>query len=229
MAAFAALLGIDAESWGVIVAAAALAVSVYSVLGARGSAAASKRSARAAESSARHSDRSAAAAERLAAANERAVELDEQRSLHESRERADRDAPRWAALADDEGAWWISDDGHLEGVLVNRGRVEAAVTRVVLDLPAGGQLTGRYRAEPPGSADGGFVSTLTVRAGAAMRVQFQTTDGSLGHGIAGDVRPRVTVAASSDELGWRGDRVIELLRRSGGVTSAIRWKPRAVD
>lgn len=250
MVAFLALLGIGAESWGVIVAAAALAVSFYSVLGARGSAAASNRSAQAAErsadattaaaeasqrsagaaeTSAQHSERSAAAGERLAAANERAVQLDEQRSVHESRERANRDAPRWEPLSEHEDGWWTSDDNQLEGVLTNLGRVEAAVTCVLLELPAGGQLAGRYRADPPGPADGGFVSTLTVRAGGAMRVEFRTTDGSLGHGIAANVPPRVTITSSSDELGWQGDRVIELLRRPGGVSSAIRWKPRAVD
>src|SRR5215210_3883288 len=152
----ASVLGIDASSWSVIVAAVALAVSAYSLLGARGSAGASNRSAEAAErsadattasaqaaeraagaaeTSAQHSERSAAAAERLAAAHERTVELDEQRAIHESRERAGRDAPRWAAVGEHEGAWWISDDNHLHGVLVNAGRVGAQVTDAVVDLP----------------------------------------------------------------------------------------------
>lgn len=239
----AALLGIEPESWSVIVAVAALAIAAYGAFGARGavkdarrsadattaSAEASQRAAGAAEISAQHSERSAEAAERLAAASERAVELEERRAAHEGRERAARDAPRWEPVGDDEGAWWISDDNHLDGVLLNSGRVDALVLGITLDLPAGGQLSGRYRAEPPGPADGGFVSLITVRAGGAMRISFGTTDGSLGLGIAGDVRPRVTVTAESAELGWEGERVVELLRRSGGTSSATRWEPRAID
>ena len=246
----ASVLGIDASSWSVIVAAVALAVSAYSLLGARGSAGASNRSAEAAErsadattasaqaaeraagaaeTSAQHSERSAAAAERLAAAHERTVELDEQRAIHESRERAGRDAPRWAAVGEHEGAWWISDDNHLHGVLVNAGRVGAQVTDAVVDLPTGGRVLGRYRADPQGPADGGFVSALSVRPGGAMHVEFETSDGSLGQALSGDVRPRVTISASNEELPWHGEGVVELLRQSGGVASATRWKPRGVD
>ena len=91
-------------------------------------------------------------------------------------------------------------------------------------------MIGRYRAEPPGPADGGFVGVLPVRAGGAMRVAFQTTDGSLGDGLDADIAPRVIITSSSEELAWAVDRVIEqLLRRSGGVTAAIRWKARCTD
>jgi ABC-type transport system involved in cytochrome c biogenesis permease component len=44
MCTIASLFGIDAASWGVVIAALALAVSAYSVFGARGSAKASTRS-----------------------------------------------------------------------------------------------------------------------------------------------------------------------------------------
>jgi len=128
-----------------------------------------------------------------------------------------------------EGAWWISDDNNLTGALRNIGHVRGDVTGVELELPIGGRVVGRFRAEPSGPADGGYVSTLPVRAGGAMTIEFQTHDGSLGTGLAGDVRPRVTVRAGSDDLGWQGTRTIELLRRSGGVNAALRWEPRAVD
>lgn len=245
-----ALLGIDTGSWGVVIAALALGVASYGALGARGSAAASDRSAKAAErsadatvasaqasqrsagaaeASAQHSERSAGAAERSAAAHERAVELDERRAVHESRERAERDAPRWEPTGDDEAAFWTSDDNHLDGVMINVGAVSARVTAVVLDLPAGGQITGRFRLAAPGPADGGFSSELDVRPGAAMRIEFQTTDGSLGRGLTTDLRPRIAITASSDELDWQGVRTIELLRKGGGITSALRWQARALD
>jgi hypothetical protein len=184
-----ALLGIDTASWGVIIAALALVVAASSALGARGSASASERSAKAAErsgeatvapaeasqrsagaaeASAQHSERSAGAAERSAAAHERTVELDERRAVHESREQAERDAPLWEPTGDEEAAFWISDDNHLEGVMVNVGAVTASVTAVVLDLSAGGRITGRFRLAVPGPADGGFSSELDVRPGAAM-------------------------------------------------------------
>jgi hypothetical protein len=245
-----ALLGIDTASWGVIIAALALVVAASSALGARGSASASERSAKAAErsadatvasaeasqrsagaaeASAQHSERSAGAAERSAAAHERAVELDERRAVHESREQAERDAPRWEPTGDEEAAFWISDDNHLEGVMVNVGAVTASVTAVVLDLPAGGRITGRFRLAVPGPADGGFSSELDVRPGAAMRIEFETDDGSLGQGLTTDLRPRIAITARSDELDWEGTRTIELLRRGGGVTSAPRWQARALD
>jgi hypothetical protein len=132
MLVIAEVLGVDAASWGVVIATVA-------------SAEASLRSAGAAETSAQHAERSASAAERSAAADERAVELDEQRAAHERRERADRDAPRWQPTGEDEAAFWISDDNHLDGVLVNVGRVAAHVTGAVLDLPTGGQIPGRFR------------------------------------------------------------------------------------
>lgn len=193
------------------------------------SAEASQRSAGAAEASAQHSERSAGAAERSAAAHERAVELDERRAVHESRERAERDAPRWEPTGEDEAAFWTSDDNHLDGVLVNVGAVTAHVTGVALDLPAGGRVTGHYRLAVPGPADGGVVSELDVRPGAAMRVSFETTDASLGEGLTTDLRPRVTITATNEDLGWEGTRTIELLRKGGGVSSALRWQARPVD
>jgi len=116
-------------------------------------------------------------------------------------------------------------------VLVNRGGVAAQVTAVELHLPAGGGLSGRYRVEPPGPGDGGFVSVLTVRAGGAMKVEFATTDDSLGAGlgVAGSVPPRMRITASTEDPDWDGTRAIELLRRTGGVTAALRWQPHAVE
>lgn len=251
MSPIAAVFGIDAASWGVIIAALALVVSIYSALGARGSAGASDRSAKAAErsadatvasaqaslrsagaaeASAQHSERSAGAAERSAVAHERGVELDEQRASHELRERVERDAPRWAAVSDDEAAFWISDDNHLSGVLINVGAVTARVTEALLNLPAGGRIPGRFRLEVPGPADGGYASTVDVRPGAAARIEFETSDGSLGQGVtAGNLRPRVAITADNQELGWHGTRTMELLRRGGGISSALRWQARAVE
>jgi hypothetical protein len=245
-----AVFGIDTASWGVIIAALALVVSVYSALGARGSAEASDRAAKAAERSAdatvasaeashrsasaaevsaQHSERSAGAAERSASALERGVELDEQRAAEERRERTERDAPRWEPTGDDESSFWTSDDNHLSGALVNVGGAAARVTRVVLDLPAGGRVLGRFRREVPGPADGGYASAVDVQSGTAVRIEFETSDGSLGRGVAGELRPRVAITASNDELGWEGTRNIELLRSGGGVSGALRWKPRPVD
>jgi hypothetical protein len=62
-----------------------------------------------------------------------------------------------------------------------------------------------------------------------MRISFEATDGSLGHGLGTDLRPRVMITASSEELGWEGTRTIELLRGGGGVSSALRWQPRPID
>lgn len=123
----------------------------------------------------------------------------------------------------------MSDDNYLAGVLKNDGRVPAKVTAAVLDLPNGGRVIGRFRADPPGPADGGFVSALSVRPGAAIRIEFETTDGSMGAGLAGELHPRVVITSSSVELDWQGDRVIELLRRPGGVAVALRWQARPVD
>lgn len=250
MSVIAALLGIDTGSWGVIIAALALGVSSYSALGARGSAAASDRAARAAdrsadatvasaeasmrsagaaETSAQHSERSAGAAERSATVHERALALDEQRAAQELRERTERDAPRWAPTSEDEAAFWISDDNNLSGVLVNVGRVAARVTAAALNLPAGGRIMGRFRLEVPGPADGGYASEVYIEPGAAVRIEFESTDGSLGQGVAGDLRPRVTITADNEELGWEGTRTIELLRKGGGVASALRWKPQPID
>jgi hypothetical protein len=246
----ATFLGVDADAWGVVVASVALAVAIYGASIAKASANAAKRSAGAsersadatvasaeasaraagaAEASAQHSKRSASAAERSATADERAVAIDEERVRHEARERADRDAPRWAPISEHEEAWWISDDNNLSGTLVNVGSVEATVTGVDLDLPAGGGLPGRFRAHPAGPADSGFVSELDLRSGGALAIHFQTTDGSLGPGLHGDVRPRVRITARGDDLDWEGTRTIELLRKFGGVSAALRWQPRAVD
>jgi hypothetical protein len=248
MLAPGAFLGIDSDSWGVILAALALAVSLYSAWGARGSeqlaqrsamaaeksatstvasAEASGRSANAAEHSAEHAARSAMAAERLAAAQERAVAIDEDRAAQERRERADRHAPRWHAIDETEGSWWTSDDNNLTGVLINGGTAPTSVTRVRVDMPGGGGLDGRYEREPHSAIGGGF-SKLTLPPGGGMRVTFATTDGSLGAGIAGDVRPRIVITSTSEDIDWTGDRTVELLRRSGGVSSAVRWQPRPV-
>jgi hypothetical protein len=81
----------------------------------------------------------------------------------------------------------------------------------------------------PGPADGGFLTELDVRPGGALAIHFQTTDGSLGPALHGDVRPRVRITARSDEIDWQGTRTIELLRKSGGVSAALRWQPRAID
>jgi hypothetical protein len=244
------VLGLDAGTWSVLIASAALAVSAWGVLMAKRSAVtaersaaasersadatvaaveAASRSAGAAEISAQHSERSSTAAERSAAADERAVAIEEDRVRHEARQRVDRDAPRWEPLAEDESAWWISDDRNLSGILKNSGKVSATVVGVEVDLPNGGLLRGKYRAEPRGPADGGFVSRLSVRPGGALRIEFDAPDGSLGPAMRSAVRPRIQIEAESDDLGWNATRLVELLRQSGGVTSAIRWKPRAVD
>ena len=182
---------------------------------------AATRAAGAAEESAQHSERSAGAAERSAAAHERSLELDEQRASQKRRERAERDAPRWAPVSEDEAAFWISDDNHLSGVLVNVGGVAACVTAVALNLPARGRIKGRFRLEVPGPADGGYASALDVHPGAAVRIEFETSDGSLGQGVAGDLRPRVAITASNEELDWKGTRTIELLRKGSGIASAL--------
>lgn len=244
------LLGLDAASWSAAIAACALAISAYLALGARGSAAGSKRSARAAEQSAaatsaaaeaskraaeaaeesaRQAERAAAAAERSAAAHEDVVRLDEERARHERRERADRDAPRWEPTTKHGGALWFADDNQLCGVLLNAGRVAARVSGVELELPTGGGVIGRYRAEPAGPADGGFVSVLEVHAGKRMQIEFKTSDGSLGLGLRGDAQPRITIKCASEELGWAGTRTVELLRKMPGHQPAQRWQPRAVD
>jgi len=246
----AGILGLDAASWSAVIAAGALAISAYIAVGARGSAAGSKRAARAAEESAKatssaaeaseraaqaaeasaqHAERAAAAAERSASAHELAVRLDEERAQHERRERTDRDAPRWGPTSDHGGALWFSDDNQLCGLLLNRGRVYAQVTRVEVQLPGGGRVVGRYRAEPPGPGDGGFVSALDVRPGGRMHVEFQTSDGSLGMGLRSDAYPRVTVTSASEELEWTGERTLELLRKMPGHQPAPRWQPRAID
>lgn len=231
-------------------AVAALVVSAYVALGARGSAAGSKRSAgaaeqsalattsaaaaaersaKASEASAQHAERAAVAAERSASAQEVAVQLDEERARHERRERMDRDAPRWGSTSEDGGAMWFADDNKLCGVFVNTGRVAGRVTGVELELPTGGGLPGRYRAEPAGTVDGGFVSALDVRPGGGMYVEFMTSDGSLGIGLRGDARPRIKVTSSSEELGWAADRTVELLRKMPGHEPALRWQPRPMD
>jgi hypothetical protein len=91
----------------------------------------------------------------------------ERRAVHQSRERADRDAPRWAPLGVRGAAWWISDDNQLSGVLLNDGHVAAQVTGVVLDVSTGGRVLGRYRADPSPAADG--VSSARWRCVAAAR------------------------------------------------------------
>jgi hypothetical protein len=191
------------------------------------STAAAERSAGASETSAEHSGESARAALRLAAAQERALELAEQRAIHEDRERAARDAPRWAPTSQDERGWWTSDDNNLFGVLVNAGSATAIVTRAVLDLPTGGRFNGTFGREPAGHFGGGETK-LELRPGMAMRVAFQSTDRSLGQGLQGDVRPRVKIECTSPDLGWEGEPSVELLRRPGGGSGASRWLPRPV-
>lgn len=246
----AEILGFDAATWSVLIAIAAFAASLWSIWIAKRSAEASERSAAAseksadatvsaveaasrsasaAELSAQHSERSATAAERSASADERAVAIEEERVRHEARRRADNDAPRWEPLAAGESAWWISDDRNLSGVLRNSGKVDAVVVGVEVDLRNGGHLQGRYRAEPAGPADGGFVSHLRVRPGAAMRIEFETSDGSLGPALQVGNAPRIVVHAEAADLGWSGARTIELLRQGGGVSSALRWRSRAID
>jgi hypothetical protein len=243
------VLASDTATWGIVIAGLALVVSVYGALLARRSAKAagrsanaaeetakatvaaaeaSGRSASAAETSAQHAGRSADAAERTAVVGERGVELEEERVRHEQRERAARDAPRWEPTGEDEGAWWISDDNHLRGVLVNVSTVRASVTRVELNLPTGGALVGLCRAEPPGPISGGLHERLDVPAGMAMAIEFSTDDGSLGTGLQGNVAPRVEITARGDELDWEGTHTIELLRRGGGVTEALRWQARPI-
>jgi hypothetical protein len=68
-----------------------------------------------------------------------------------------------------------------------------------------------------------------VPAGAALWIEFETTDGSLGGGMGTDLRPRVVIVAATDEIEWQGTRTIELLRRSRGVGNALRWQARAID
>jgi hypothetical protein len=245
-----AVLSIDTEVWGVIIGACALAVSIYGVSYARRSAKAAERSAAAserssdatvaaaeasaraagaAEASAQYSERSTGAAERSATAEERGVAIEEEREHHEARARIDRDAPRWGPIGEDEQAWWKSNRNELSGALTNTGKVSADVTRAELDLPGGGGLVGRFRAEHTGPADGGFVTNLKVEPGHAIWIEFDTTDASLGTALQGDVRPRVLLTARSDDLDWEGTRTIELLRTPGDVTAEVRWKARAID
>lgn len=247
---FASVLGLDAASWSAVIAVVALGVSAYVALGARGSAAGSKRSALAAEQSARatssaaaaagrsaaaaeasaeHAERAAVAAERNASAQEVAVRLDEERARHERRDRIGRDAPRWGPASEHGGALWFADDNTLYGVLFNTGRVAGRVTGVELELPNGGGLAGRYRADPAGAVDGGFVSALDVRPGRGMHVEFTTNDDSLGLGLRGDAHPRIKIRSASDELGWAEDRIVELLRRMPGHQPGLRWQPRAME
>ena len=246
----AAVLSIDTEAWGVIIGASALAVSIYGVSVSRRSAKAAERSAAAserssdatvaaaeasaraagaAETSAQYSERSAGAAERSAAAEERGAAIEEERERHDARARIDRDAPRWDPIGEGEGAWWRSDENELSGAFTNIGKVPANVTRAELDLPSGGGLIGRFRDEHPGPADGGLVTALKVEPGHAVRIEFDTTDGSLGTALQGEVKPRVLVTAHSEDLDWEGTRIIELLRRPGGVPAEVRWKARAID
>jgi hypothetical protein len=227
MRSLATVLGLSADTWTVLVASGALVVSIIGTSVARGSANASARSAGAAEASAQHAEKSAEAAERSAVAAEGSLAIEQDRARHEARERTDRDAPHWDATASSEQAWWISDDNHFSGTLRNGGKVRAVVTGVELELPTGGRVSGRFRSDPPGPGDGGFVSELGVHPGGVIAVEFETSDGSLGAGMRGDTRPRVGVLSRSEDLGWEGERTIEFLRRSGGVSSALRWQPRA--
>lgn len=233
---FASLLEIDAAAWSAAIAAGSLAVSIWLGFRTRGSTAASRqsadsseRSAEAAEASAAQAERAAAAAERSASAHEGAVAFEEERAQHERRERIDRDAPRWGPSSEQGGELWFSGDDELRGAVRNTGRVRADVSAVELELPTGGRLAGRYRAEPAGPADGGYVSSLAVRPGGAMRVEFHTRDGSLGQGLRGDARPRVVITSSSEELRWTGERTLELLRKLPGHQPAPRWQLRRVD
>lgn len=139
---------------------------------------AAERSAGAAETSAVHAGESAQAAGRLAAAQERALALAEQRAVDQRRERALRDAPRWAPTSEDERGWWRSGDNSLTGVLVNAGGATAVVTRVALDLPNGGGFDGEFGREPQGHIGGGQTK-LDVAPGMAMRVTFTSADDSL--------------------------------------------------
>jgi ADP-ribosylglycohydrolase/extradiol dioxygenase family protein len=137
--------------------------------------------------------------------------------------------PQLVPPGEHEGAWWASTDNWLAGTLVNAGPASIEITGVALDLPNGGRVHGRYRAEPPGQVDGGFVSTLQLQGGQALRAEFETSDGSLGDGLAGDVRPRLQIAARSDELGWRGVQTLELLRRPASVRGELHWHVRTID
>jgi hypothetical protein len=148
--------------------------------------------------------------------------------VHEERERALRDAPRWEPVDEQEAAHWISDDDNLSGVLVNRGHATALVTKVVLDLPNGGGFDGSFGREPVGHIGGGQ-TRLDIRPGFAMRVTFHSSAGSLGQGMTGDIRPRVIIHCSSDEIGWEGTPTVELLRKRRTVTGGSGWLARAVD
>lgn len=73
---------------------------------------------------------------------------------------------------------------------------------------------------------------LLVSPGGAMKIEFETIDGSLGRGlgVTGTVPPRVRIAAASgSDPDWVVPRVVELLRRTGGTNSALRWQPQAVE
>lgn len=234
----AAVLGIDAGSWGVIVAGLALLVALYGAVSARGaesradravdatvaSARAAERSAVTAEQSSLHAQRSADASERLAAANERLADSDHARANREQQERRHRDAPRWLPVSADQAGYWNSDSNRFWGSLQNDGAVTASVTGVELDLPSGGRVVGAVGYDP-GAALG---SRIDIQAGRPIFIEFRTTDGSLALGLSqGSVSPRVRITASSDELDWSGQLTVEFLRKgsTGGADGAM-WEPR---
>lgn len=234
----ASLSGIDADSWSVTIAALALAISVYSVISARSaearanrvadatvaSARAAERSAGASEQSAQYAQQSADASERLAEANERLANSDEARALREEQGRRYRDAPAWAATTEDPAGYWNSDSNRFWGSVQNVGKTAASVTSVTLDLPHGGLVHGLVGHEPGGTLS----STLAVQPGRPLYVEFSTTDGSIGTGLKGAVRPVVKIPTKSDELDWAEEMAIEFFRKSATqMPDGAMWEVRA--
>jgi hypothetical protein len=234
----ASLLGVDADTWSVVIAALALAISVYSVISARkaearadrvadatvASARASERSAGAAEQSAEHAHRSADASERLADANERLANSDEARALREEQARRYHDAPAWAPTSEDAAGYWNSDNNRFWGSVQNVGKTAALVTSVTLDLPDGGRVHGLV-----GHAPGGTLSSsLDVQPGRPLYLEFSTTDGSIGTGLKGAVRPVVKIPTKSVELDWAEDLAIEFFRKAPTqMPDGAMWQARA--
>jgi hypothetical protein len=199
-----ALLGWDGNTWGPLIAAAALVVAFLARLDAR-------KSANAAAETARQARRSTELAEE-------GLALERQRSHREIGDYAQRVAPRWEPTEPDERGFFVSDGEHLSGALRNTGLHGASIIDAALDV-AGARAQVQTRCD--GSASGGWESHPHVPPGAVLQMRCELE----GLPIMSDARPMLYIDYDAPGLNHPPFGVTaELLRQQEDVRGRARWR-----
>jgi hypothetical protein len=91
------------------------------------------------------------------------VELDEERAVHESRHRADRDTPRWAPVGEHEGAWkHLQRFGNLFVIGLLRSPLHRPASGSLLLITYRGRRSGRHFTIPAMYAEHDGAPTIFV-------------------------------------------------------------------